>query len=85
MQTKGIMCREDFAREFHVRLADKCCANCKHGENECEGEATCMHPKRNDTGYWAEEDVTLPYQAFNVIQSNVCDLWEPKGKNDGSK
>ena len=31
MQTKEIMCREDFEREFHVRLADKCCANCKHG------------------------------------------------------
>lgn len=41
MQTKEIMCREDFEREFYVRLADKCCANCKHGEIECEELKPC--------------------------------------------
>jgi hypothetical protein len=80
MDKNKIMCEKDFARCFNVRIADKCCANCKHCECECEGEATCMHPNRNDTGLWAEEDATFPYQRFNVWQHNVCDLWEAKGE-----
>lgn len=79
MQSQEIMCSEDFERIFNVRLAEKCCANCKHGEIEYEGDATCIHPNRNDTGCWAKEDATLPYQTFNVMQSNVCDLWEAEG------
>ena len=32
MSSKEIMSEEDFNRIFNARLAEKCCANCKHGE-----------------------------------------------------
>ena len=32
MPSKEVMCSDDFERIFNVRLAEKCCANCKHGE-----------------------------------------------------
>ena len=74
-----IMCREDFERAFHVRLADRCCANCKHGESEYEGCATCRHPFRNDGGkdYEAGERASKVY-SYNSMQHEVCDLWEQK-------
>lgn len=78
--SKEITCCEEFERMFNVRLAEKCCANCKHGEREYEGCATCKHPKRNDTEYWYKDEDTLPYAPYNVKQFNVCDLWEAKGK-----
>lgn len=79
MPSKEIMCCEDFERAFHVRLAEKCCANCKHGGSEYEGFATCSHPKRNDGGY-ADEEGESKYYTYNAHQCDVCDLWEAKGK-----
>ena len=70
--SEKIMCMEDFDTTFHVRLADKCCANCKHGEYECEGGATCRNPKRNDGGYLY----------YNTLQCNVCDLWEKEERGE---
>lgn len=80
MQSKEIMCSEDFERAFHVRLAEKCCANCKHGECEYEGCATCRHPERNDDGYTYEQgELASKYYSYNAHQCDVCDLWEAKG------
>lgn len=73
MPSKEIMCCEDFERTFKVRVADKCCANCKYSDNEYEGFATCRHPKRNDGG----EDESS-YYSYNAHQWEVCDLWEAK-------
>lgn len=62
----------DFDKEHHLRTADRCCGNCRHGTREDEngsnwqGEATCRHPKRSGP----------PYELGNVLQSQVCDLWE---------
>jgi hypothetical protein len=68
MQSKEIMCDEDFEKCFNVRLA-KCCASCKYGDLEYEGEATCEHPKRPSG---------LGYFAYSVLQCQVCNLWESK-------
>ena len=77
------MCSEDFEVAFHVRLAARCCANCKHGKNEYDGYATCFHPKRNDGGrdYEAGE-TTSKWSSYNTWQNSVCDLWE---KNNGGE
>lgn len=80
MKSKEIKCREDFERIFNVRIAEKCCASCKHSDIEVEGDATCKHPKRNDKGQLSKEDAVSTYKTFNVMQSSVCDLWE-KGEN----
>lgn len=73
------MCEKDFDAVFHVRLAPRCCANCKHGDNEFEGGATCYHPNRNDGGYSYEEgEVTSKWHCYNTMQNFVCDLWEEK-------
>lgn len=86
MSSKEIMCAEDFVRIFNVRLAEKCCANCKYGDCEYEGGATCRHHKRNDGGWLYEKgEVSQKYYSYNVCQCNVCNLWEAKGENDGSK
>ena len=67
---------KDFDRTFHLRIADQCCGNCRHGKCEDEyglnwqGEATCSHPKRNDGD--------PPYELGNVLQCQTCDLWEGK-------
>ena len=83
MSSKEIMCAEDFDRIFNVRLAEKCCANCKHSKCEYEGCATCSHPKRNDGGYTYEEGETAQkYYSYNACQCNVCDLWEAKGETE---
>ena len=54
-------------------MTEKCCANCKYGECKYDGDATCSHPKRNDT----DED-EISYLKSNVLQISVCDLWEKK-------
>lgn len=63
----------DFEEAFHLRLAEKCCGACKYGECEYDGDATCSHPKRNDT-----DEEGVPYLKCNVMQISVCDLWEKK-------
>lgn len=74
-----IMCEADFNKAFHVRLADKCCANCKHGENEYEGGATCSHPSRNDGGNAYENgECASKWYGYNTMQCNVCNGWEAK-------
>lgn len=86
MSSKEIMCAEDFERVFNMRLAEKCCANCKHGDCEYEGDATCSHPKRNDGGQSYEEgELAQKYYSYNACQCNVCDLWEAKGETDVTK
>lgn len=79
MSDDRIMCAEDFEVCFNIRIAEKCCANCKYGDCECEGEATCRHPKRNDNGGLGD-GLSLPYYYYNVLQHQVCDLWEAKGE-----
>lgn len=74
-----IMCEADFDKAFHVRLADKCCANCKYGKNEYEGGATCSHPSRNDGGNDYEKgECSSKVWKYNTMQSCVCDGWEAK-------
>ena len=73
MNNTKITCISDFEKAFNLRFTEKCCGVCKYGECECDGDATCSHPKRNDTS----ED-GIPYLKRNVMQMNVCDLWEKK-------
>ncbi len=74
-----IMCEADFDKALNVRLADKCCANCKHGENEYEGGATCSHPERNDGGnYYENGECARKVWEYNTMQGYVCDGWEAK-------
>ena len=68
-----ITCMSDFEKAFNLRRAEKCCGNCKYGECEYDGDATCSHPKRHDT----DKD-GIPYSQCNVMQMSVCDLWEKK-------
>ena len=83
MTNEEIMCCEDFERVFHVRLAEKCCANCEYGDCEYEGCVTCSHPKRNDCGYGREEEEdSSRYYSYNARQCDVCDLWKQKGENN---
>lgn len=44
MQHNEIMCGEYFDRIVNVRLVEKCCANCKHGE----WVAACKKEKNNE-------------------------------------
>lgn len=81
MGKNKIMCEEDFEKCFNWRTAEKCCANCKHGEGEYEGYATCYHPKRNDGGYaYKEGELVSKCFPYNTHKCDVCDLWEAKGK-----
>lgn len=81
-----IMCQEDFDRVFNMRIADKCCANCKYSKCEHEGYATCSHPARNDGGYCYEEgEETSKCWPYNTMRSNVCDGWGPKEKKGEMK
>ena len=72
VESDEINCAEDFERKYNYRLAERCCANCKHGENGYEGCATCRHPERFDFG--RHNDFRI--RAYNVNQSDVCDAWE---------
>ncbi|MBO7686727.1 MAG: hypothetical protein J6V72_10095 [Kiritimatiellae bacterium] len=58
---------KDFEKAYNFREADKCCANCKHGEVEYEGECTCNHP------------LIDKYECSGNMINNVCDLWEKEG------
>lgn len=69
--------KEDFERESHYRIADRCCGNCKHGLGDFEGEATCEHPKRNDFGHCGDPG-DRKVMTDNVWQCNVCDWWEKR-------
>lgn len=79
MDKTKIMCNEDFKKCFNWRIAEKCCENCKHGEEECDAYITCHHPKRNDGGYAYEEGETASkFYTYNSKRHMVCDLWETK-------
>lgn len=59
--------RDDIFRDkYHVRCADRCCANCKYGSAEFEGEATCDHPEREQP------------TSHNSDLFHVCDVWKPR-------
>ena len=74
-----IMCEKDFDDVFHVRVADRCCANCEYGRNEYEGGASCLHPRRNDGGHDYEKgQVASKWRSYNTMQNFVCDLWSRK-------
>lgn len=70
---------KDFEMKFNYRTADRCCANCKHGENEYDGCCTCRHRERFDLGRDADSRI----MSYNVMQCNVCDAWEAKEVNNG--
>lgn len=57
----------EFEKAYNVRLAEKCCASCKHGDVCYEGEANCNHPFVRGE---------LPRGG---MIDDVCDLWEKKG------
>lgn len=59
----------EFKERHNFRLADKCCANCKHGSVGYEGECDCEHPLIDSDERWL---------LGNMID-DVCDLWERKG------
>lgn len=74
-----IMCMEDFDKAYHLRTAERCCLNCRHGECEWEGGATCSHPLRNDGGKDQEDgEPAQRVYSYNTMVCNVCDLWKPK-------
>ena len=73
MAAKEIMCAEDFDRIFNVRLAEKCCANCKHSKCEYEGCATCFNPKRNDGGYiYTKKEIRRKNTIHTMLTSVMC-------------
>lgn len=60
---------EEFQKAHNFRAAEKCCANCKHGEVGYEGECGCFHPLIDtDDRPW-----------YGNMINDVCDLWEQKG------
>lgn len=59
----------EFQKAHNFRAAEKCCANCKHGEVGYEGECSCFHPLIDtDEHLWSG----------NMV-NDVGDLWERKG------
>ena len=62
---------KDFEKAYNFRVSEKCCANCKHGEIEYEGECTCVHP------------IIDKHECSGNMIHNGCDLWERKAvRND---
>ena len=58
----------EFSEKYHVRQTDKCCDNCKHGEDDYDGCAKCRHPYLDDGG-----------SGFSgACDNSVCDLWEAR-------
>ena len=62
-----------FEKKYNWRTADRCCLNCKHGEPEYEGVATCSHPER---AY--EKNGEIYISRHNTSCHRVCDAWEMK-------
>lgn len=62
-----------FEQKYNYRVAEKCCLNCKHGEPEYEGEASCTHPERD-----YEEGGETMTGYYNCDLCHVCDAWERK-------
>ena len=55
----------EFKRKYHYRCAERCCSNCKHGENDYDGIAKCHHPLVKDN-------------SSDGSDYCVCDRWERK-------
>jgi hypothetical protein len=67
---------EAFEKKYNYRVAEKCCMNCKHGEPEYEGEATCCHPEREVPVEGNPGEVYI--DRHNCDLCHVCDAWERK-------
>lgn len=65
-----------FKTENHLRVAEKCCLNCRFGEADWEGVAICTHPSLDYT----DEDGEQQHAEICARQCDVCDLWEPEPK-----
>lgn len=63
---------DKFKADNHFRMADKCCSNCKFGEDDYEGCAICHHPSLDFTDDDGEQD----HAHLGAYQEDVCDLWE---------
>ena len=60
----------EFAKTYHFRVAERCCANCKHGKVRYGGECDCTHPLVVD-----DDDIT------GRSIADVCDLWDTNKPN----
>lgn len=61
---------DEFKTAYNFREAEKCCANCKHGELDSDWEACkCLHPLIEDDYGWRNHGGMI---------NSVCDLWEMK-------
>ena len=60
---------QEFKTAHNFRIAEKCCANCKHGAEGYESECDCENPLIDEEDRW---------RAGGEI-NNVCDLWEAEG------
>lgn len=74
--------RDEFEKNNHLRLADKCCGNCKHGEDDWEGASNCKHPSLE---YYDEFMEEKQYANIGAMQCKVCDKWEKREGNGESK
>lgn len=73
-KTKDEQISAAFKADNHLRCAERCCFNCKHGDVDCEGENDCQHPH---LAYRDEFDETTHARVWAPGWS-VCDLWESK-------
>ena len=55
-----------FNDEKNLQCADRCCACCAHGDDMCDGSATCLHPDRDKPG--------------TVLSYHVCDGWKASAR-----
>ena len=61
---------DEFREAHNFRRAEKCCASCKHGSIEYEGECRCLHPLLGEE---------CGAYLTGGTMSDVCDLWERQG------
>ena len=64
-----------FEEKYNLRIADKCCLNCRHGDGEYDGAATCSHRERE---FYDEEVGYMRKGSYNCACYNVCDAWEKR-------
>lgn len=81
MKTEREIC-EEFEKSNHLRLADRCCANCLYGEDDLDGASNCEHPSLE---YYDEFTKEKRRADIGAMQCMVCDQWEKREENGGVK
>lgn len=60
----------EFREKNNVRQCERCCGNCAHGHDLCDGTSECIHPDLDDafpTG-----------GSIYTGLDDVCDAWKAK-------